>query len=134
VATRILRGRQRQMNVRYAALASHYSFEPLFCMPAAATEKPAVEHKVYDLQRRWCTPVPKVLDLEDLNAHLRRCCLAELDRTCAGQTQTIGQRFAMDKAAALALPIHAFDPCIRESKKADKFRVSVNFAEQIARS
>jgi transposase len=122
VATRILRGRQRQMNVRYAALASHYSFEPLFCMPAAATEKPAVEHKVYDLQRRWCTPVPKVLDLEDLNAHLRRCCLAELDRTCAGQTQTIGQRFAMDKAAALALPIHAFDPCIRESKKVDKFQ------------
>jgi len=122
VATSILRGRQRQMNVRYAALASHYGFEPLFCMPAAATEKPAAEHKVYDLQRRWCTPVPKVQDHDDLNAYLRRCCLAELDRTCAGQTQTIGQRFALDKAAALALPIHAFDPCIREFKKADKFQ------------
>jgi len=122
VATGILRGRQRQVNVRYAALANHYGFEPLFCMPRAATEKPAAEHKVYDLQRRWCTPVPKVRDHEDLNAHLRRCCLAELDRTCAGQTQTIGQRFALDKAAALALPIHAFDPCIRESKKVDKFQ------------
>ncbi|MFH0983835.1 MAG: IS21 family transposase [Planctomycetota bacterium] len=122
VATGILRGRQRQMNVRYAALASHYGFEPLFCMPAAATEKPAVEHKVYDLQRRWCTPVPKVQDHDDLNAYLRRCCLAELDRTCAGQIQTIGQRFAMDKVAALALPIHAFDPCIREFKKVDKFQ------------
>ena len=122
VATVILRGRQRQMNVRYAALASHYGFEPLFCMPRAATEKPAVEHKVYDLQRRWCTPVPKVRGHDDLNAHLRRCCLAELDRTCAGQSQTIGQRFAMDKAAALSLPIHAFDPCIRESRKADKYQ------------
>ena len=122
VATGILRGRQRHVNVRYAALANHYGFEPLFCMPRAATEKPAAEHKVYDLQRRWCTPVPKVRDHEDLNAHLRRCCLAELDRTCAGQTQTIGQRFALDKAAALALPIHAFDPCIRESKKVDKFQ------------
>ena len=122
VATGILRGRQRQINVRYAALASHYGFEPLFCMPRTATEKPAVEHKVYGLQRRWCTPVPKVRDDDDLNTHLRRCCLADLDRTCAGQTQTIGQRFALDKAAALALPIHAFDACIRESRKADKFQ------------
>ena len=88
----------------YAALASHYAFEPLFCMPRTATEKPDVEHKVYDLQRRWCTPVPKVQDHDELNAHLLRCCLADLDRTCAGQTQTIGWRFAMDKAAALALP------------------------------
>ena len=121
----ILKGRERQMNSRYAALASHYDFEPLFCMPAAPTEKPAVEHKVYDLQRRWCTPVPKVQDHDDLNAHLRRCCLAELDRICAGQTQTIGQRFAMDKAAALPLPAHAFDPCIRESKKVDKYQTIV---------
>jgi len=122
VAIGILRGRERLMNPRYAALASHYGFEPLFCMPAAATEKPDVEHKVYDLQRRWCTPVPQVRDHNDLNAHLLRCCLADLERTCAGQTQTIGQRFAMDKAAALPLPLHAFDPCIREAKKADKYQ------------
>ena len=125
VASGILRGRERQVNVRYAALASHYGFEPLFCMPRAATEKPDVEHKVYDLQRRWCTPVPKVQDHDDLNAHLLRCCLADLDRTCAGQTQTIGQRFAMDKVAALPLPIHAFDPCIREPKRADKYQTIV---------
>lgn len=122
VALGILKGRERQMNSRYAALASHYAFEPLFCMPATPTEKPAVEHKVYDLQRRWCTPVPKVQDHEALNAHLRRCCLAELERTCAGQTQTIGQRFAMDKAAALPLPPHAFDACIREPKRGDKYQ------------
>jgi transposase len=125
VAIGILRGRERLMNTRYAALASHYGFEPLFCMPAAATEKPDAEHKVYDLQRRWCTPVPKVKDHDDLNAHLLRCCLADLDRTCAGQTQTIGQRFVMDKAAALVLPIHAFDPCIREPKRADKYQTVV---------
>ncbi len=122
VATGILRGRQRQINVRYAALASHYGFEPLFCMPRAATEKPAVEHRVYDLQRRWCTPVPRVRDHDELNAHLRRCCLADMERTCAGQTHTVGERFAMDKAAALPLPVHAFDPCVREPRKVDKFQ------------
>jgi len=122
VAINILRGRDRQMNTRYAALASHYGFEPLFCMPRTATEKPDVEHKVYDLQRRWCTPVPKVADHQELNAHLLRCCRADLERTCAGQTQTIGQRFAMDKAAALALPTHAFDPCVREPRQVDKYQ------------
>lgn len=122
VATAIRRGRERRLNARYAALANHYGFEPLFCMPAAATEKPAAEHKVYDLQRRWCTPVPQVQGHDELNAYLRRCCLAELDRTCAGASQTIGQRFALEKAAALPLPRHAFDACIRESKKADKYQ------------
>ncbi len=34
VATAILKGRSRTLNQRYAALASHYVFEPLFCMPA----------------------------------------------------------------------------------------------------
>jgi hypothetical protein len=66
--------------------------------------------------------VPKVQDYDDLNAHLRRCCLAELDRTCAGQSQTIGQRFALDKAAALPLPIHAFDPCLSQPAKVDKYQ------------
>ena len=33
VATGILRGRDQQVNVRYAALASHCGFEPLCCMP-----------------------------------------------------------------------------------------------------
>jgi transposase len=62
VATAILRGRQREVHERYAALASHYRFDPKFCMPASGWEKPHVENRVYDLQRRWGTPVPKVQD------------------------------------------------------------------------
>ena len=34
VATLILTGRERRCQPRYAALASHYVFAPLFCMPA----------------------------------------------------------------------------------------------------
>ena len=122
VAIGILRGRERRLNPRYAALASHYAFEPLFCMPASGNEKPYTENRVFDLQRRWCTPVPKVQDLDDLNAHLLRCCLAERGRTCAGQTQTIGQRFELDKAAAAQLPPHPFDPCVSQPGKVDKYQ------------
>ena len=122
VATAILRGRQRQMQERYAALASHYRFDPKFCMPASGWEKPHVENRVYDLQRRWATPVPKVRDHDQLNAHLQRCCLAELDRAVAGQTQSIGERFEQDKAAALPLPAYGFDPCVTAPAKVDHYQ------------
>lgn len=122
VATAILKGRQRRVHERYAALASHYRFDPKFCMPGRGWEKPYVENRVYDLQRRWGTPVPKVANLDELNAHLKRCCLAELERTVAGQRQTIGERFAQEKAAALSLPAHAFDPCVTVPAKVDHFQ------------
>jgi len=122
LATAILRGRERRVQERYTALASHYRFEPRFCMPASGWEKPHVENRVYDLQRRWCTPVPRVQDDQELNTHLRRCCLAERKRTVAGQTQSIGQRWALDKAAAVTLPTHPFDPCVPAAGQVDHYQ------------
>jgi len=100
VATAILKGRARQLHERYAALASHYAFAPACCMPASGWEKPDVEHSVFNLQRWWATPVPRVKDDDELNAYLLRCCIEDLDRKEAGQTQTIRERFAQDKACA----------------------------------
>ena len=65
VATLILLGRQRQLHPRYAALASHYAFNPLFCMPARGNEKPDAESTVKAVQRRFATPVPRAADLDD---------------------------------------------------------------------
>jgi len=110
------------MHERYAAFASHYRFDPKFCMPASGWEKPHVENRVYDLQRRWATPVPTVGDLDELNGHLRRCCLAEMDRTVAGQSETIGERFEQEKAAALSLPAYGFDPCVTAPAKVDHYQ------------
>ena len=75
VAAEVLTGRERKLHPRYQALASHYNFEPLFCLPARGNEKPHVENRVKWLQRRWATPVPQVQDLAELNEHLHRCCL-----------------------------------------------------------
>jgi len=122
VVSAIFKGRDRKPNERYAALASHYAFEPLFCMPASGNEKPYVENRVFDLQRRWATPVPKVADLGELNAHLRACCLKERERIVAGQTESIGQRFAVDQSKAGPLPAHPFDPCIHQAALVDKFQ------------
>jgi len=122
VATAILQGRRRQLHPRYAALASHYRFDPRFCMPARGNEKPYVENSVYDLQRDWATPVPQVQDLAELNAYLRQCALAKLDHRLAGKTQTVGELFEQDKQAALALPAHPFDPFVPASAKVDKYQ------------
>jgi transposase len=122
VATAILQGRQRKVQQRYAALASHYCFDPRFCMPARGNEKPYVENSVYDLQRDWATPVPHVQDLAELNAYLRSCALAKRDHVMAGKTQTVGELFEQDKQAALVLPPRAFDPFVPETAKVDKYQ------------
>ncbi len=108
VAVHLFRGRDRTLHPRYAALASHYTFAPKFCLPATATEKPRVEKRVFDLQRQWATPVPRVQDLDALNTHLRQCCVAARDRTSGDQALSVGQRFEQDRAAALPTPVHRF--------------------------
>jgi transposase len=122
VAVAILRGRERRLNERYVALASHYNFEPLFCMPARGNEKPHVENRVKNLQRRWATPVPRVADLDALNGHLRHCCEEERLRTVSGQNETIGHRFEAERRAAVVLPAHGFDACLREARQVDKYQ------------
>ena len=114
VATLILQGRERRLHPRYAALASHYVFEPKFCMPARGNEKPDAESTVKAVQRRFATPVPRVADLQELNALLRQRCLTERERVVQSLSGTyrIQDRFAEDCAAAAALPRNRFDACV----------------------
>jgi len=117
-----LPGRDRRPNERYAALASHYTFEPLFCMPARGNEKPYAENRVKVLQRQWATPVPQVADLPALNLRLRQRCLGEANHTVAGREESVGQRFLRDRAAALPLPAYAFDACVTQAAQVDKYQ------------
>lgn len=123
VAPQLFVGRERRVNDRYLALSSHYAFEPLFCMVRQPQEKPHVEGRVRHLQRDWATPVPRVQNEAELNAHLRACCLRDRERVQQGQTETIGQRFARETDNALSLPAGAFDPCIPEPAKVDKYQM-----------
>jgi transposase len=123
VATEILTGRDRTLNRNYAALASHYRFTPLFCMPAKGQEKSDVESAVRGLHKRFCTPVPQMADMAEFNRFLLGQCLAERARTVSGQTLNIGQNFELDKSRALPLPDHRFDPCVSRAGVVDKYQL-----------
>ena len=128
VATLILQGRERSLHPRYAALASHYVFEPLFCMPARGNEKPDAEGTVKAVQRRFATPVPRVDDLEELNALFRSRCEMERQRIVHSLSGPflIQDRLTEDLAAATPLPTHRFDPCVlRPAVAVDKYQTVV---------
>ena len=125
VATLILLGRERRCHPRYAALASHYVFEPHFCMPARGNEKPDAEGTVKAVQKRFATPVPQVADLDELNKLFRKRCEDERERVVQSLNGhfIIKERFAEELAAAAPLPEHRFEPCvIRPAVAVDKFQ------------
>jgi transposase len=125
VTTLIFQGRDRQLQPRYAALASHYVFDPRFCMPARGNEKPDAEGTVKAVQRRFATPVPRVANLDELNTFLCNRCEAERERVVHSLFGpfTIKDRLVEDLAAATPLPAHRFDPCVvRPAGVVDKYQ------------
>ena len=74
---RIGKGKIRQVNARFAAMASHYLFETDFCNLASGWEKGQVEKNVQDARRRLWQPMPNFPDLDALNAWLEERCIAQ---------------------------------------------------------
>src|SRR6266851_5615514 len=68
-------------------------------------------------------PTERTEAILQFNAHLLSCCLRDRERIQAGQSETIGQRFARESDNALSLPEPRFDPCIVQPAKADKYQM-----------
>jgi transposase len=101
---RILVGGERALTSRFAALASHYLFEPCFCRPGEGHDKGGVEARGKALRRQALVPIPSGATLEAINAAL----LARMDARLAmgrdGTGQTIGTRFADETPQFRPLP------------------------------
>jgi transposase len=95
---RILVGGERALTARFAALASHYLFEPCFCRPGEGHDKGGVEARGKALRRQALTPIPRATTLEAINQALlaRMDARLEAGRDIAGET--IGHRFAAETA------------------------------------
>ena len=68
------RGKQRQVNTRFSALASRFLFEAEFCNPASGQEKGQIERNVRDARHRLWQPTPSFPSLEALNDWLEARC------------------------------------------------------------
>ena len=68
-------GKARQVNKRFAAMASHYLFEPDFCNPASGWEKGQIEKNVQDSRRRFWQSMPAFPDIDAMNAWLEEQCV-----------------------------------------------------------
>jgi transposase len=111
------RGKARQVNIRFLAMANHYVFESDFCNPAAGWEKGQVEKNVRDSRHQMLQGMPNFPDLVALNAWLEQRCLELWRETAHGTLPgTIADVWAGETAALMPLPV-AFDGFIELSKR-----------------
>ena len=101
---RILVGGERALTPRFAALASHYLFEPCFCRPGQGHDKGGVEARGKAVRRQTLVPIPSGSTLEAINQALVARLDARLESGRDAQGQTIGARFAQEVAAFRPLP------------------------------
>ena len=114
---RIGTGKARQVNARFAAMASHYLFEPEFCNPASGWEKGQVEKNVQDARRRLWQQVPSFLDIDALNAWLEERCIAQWGQIVHGaQPGTVADVHAEEIGSLMPLG-RPFDGFVEHSKR-----------------
>ena len=114
---RIGTGKARQVNARFAAMASHYLFEPEFCNPASGWEKGQVEKNVQDARRRLWQRLPAFPHLDALNAWLDEQCIAEWAQIPHGNLPgTVADIWAQE-VPDLMKPGRPFDGFVEHTKR-----------------
>jgi len=114
---RVKTGKDRKVNARFEAMASHYVFEPDFCNPAAGWEKGQVEKSVQDSRNQILHQMPEVADLDAMNDWLEQRCIALWSTTEHGTLPgTIAEVWTAEKMALMPVP-PAFDGFVEQSKR-----------------
>ena len=110
-------GKARQVNARFAAMASHYLFEPEFCNPASGWEKGQVEKNVQDARRRLWQPLPSFPDLDALNAWLEQRCIEQWGEIQHGVLPGTVADVHADEVASLMPLGRPFDGFVEHTKR-----------------
>lgn len=118
---RILRGRSREENDAFAAFRGGLILNVQFAAPGKGNEKGGVEGAHGYIEDNFFRPIPSFANLDELNAALAGFCERDLLRTPAGQTQTVGERFATEKRCLGALPAVLPRACVLRPARINKF-------------
>jgi len=106
---KILRGYQREETARFIAFRSHWRFSSEFCTPAEAHEKGGIEGEVGYFRRNHWVPVPKAIDIGDLNRLLIAGCRMDEQRRIDGRDRTVGAALLVERDHLLPLVAEGMD-------------------------
>ena len=105
---KVLKGKGRIVNARFAAMASHYLFDPDFCNVASGWEKGVVEKNVQDSRRRiWIEAgTRRFASFIELNAWLGQRCRGIWADTPHPEhkTFTVAEMLELEQAHLMAMP------------------------------
>ena len=93
-------GAERELTERFAALASHYLFEPCFARPGEGHDKGGVEARGKGIRLAHLTPIPRGETLSEISEVLLR----EVELAFTGE-----QRFAEERRHLRELPERPFE-------------------------
>ena len=114
---KVRRGKARDINQRFAAMASHYLFEPEFCNPASGWEKGQVEKNVRDARHRLWQQAPAFDNLDALNDWLEARCKALWTQIAHNKLPgSVADVWATERAALMNLP-RLFDGFVEHTKR-----------------
>lgn len=125
---KVLQGRDRDENARFVALRSHYGFDSFFCRPGidGAHEKGGVEGEIGRFRRKAFVPVPNVMSMAELNAHVEAVGVRDDLRHIGSRRISVGDHFQAESMTLAALPVERFDATCRLVCRVDtKSRVCV---------
>ncbi len=111
LVSRILLDGTRQRTQAFSELQSHYLFEDRYGRPGKGNDKGKVEGLVGLARRNFMVPLPRFESWDAFNADLLERCRKRRDDVLRGHRESIGERFARDQAALMALPSTTFDAC-----------------------
>lgn len=101
---KILVGRERELNERFAAMAAHYAYEPRFARPGVGHDKGGVESRGRAIRLRHLTPIPEAATLDAISERLLARLDASMDRPRRRGEPTIATLWEQEAAALLPLP------------------------------
>jgi hypothetical protein len=114
---RVGRGKHREVNLKFAAMVSHYLFEAEFCNPAAGWEKGQIEKNVRDARGRLWQVAPAFASLAQLNDWLEARCVGLWQEIAHPQQpgRTIAQLWEEERAQLMPVA-RVFDGFVETSK------------------
>jgi len=114
---KVLTGKARDVNARFAAMVSHYLFEVEFCNPASGWEKGQIEKNVRDARHRLWQPVPAFPSLDALNVWLEERCKALWTEISHGKLPgTLHDAWQDERRLLMQLP-RPFDGFVEHTKR-----------------